>query len=98
MVGRHANSGEPSPHARFRAGRPFAKVAETRESERTAGMTPAPCVSQPGAPEDRAEGLLVPFLKFQNLIFPGYQGAAILDDEFRQRAAKFHLYGMYFRI
>ncbi len=95
MVGHHTNSGEPFPHARVKASRPSAKVAETRDSERTAAMVAAPsatkppksskaeaAVSQPGAPKGGSEALLAPFLKFRNII-PSYKGAAILDDESR---------------
>jgi len=94
LVGHHANSGEPFPHARFKPGAPI-KTAEPPKPERTAAKVPTPsatkppeppkakpATSQPGAPKGGAEGLLAPFLKFRNII-PSYQGAAILDDKSR---------------
>ncbi len=89
MVGHHTNSGEPFPHARFKA----PKVAETHKPERAAAKAPpatkpaeppkAQAAPQPATPKGGAEeGLLAPFVKFRNII-PSYQGAAILDDKAR---------------
>lgn len=92
LIGHHTISGEPFPHARFKA----AKAAETPEPERAASMAPTPsATAQPetpkaqaatspaGAPQGSTEkGLLAPFLAFRNII-PSYQGAAILDDKFK---------------
>lgn len=91
LVGHHANSREPFPHARFKAGSALTGAEEPSKPVRTPAESPAssatqsaeaPAVSQPNAAKGGAEGLLAPFLKFRNII-PSYQGAAILDDESR---------------
>lgn len=95
LVGHHANSGEPFPHARFKPGAPPAKAPEPLKPEQAAAKAaPAPSAAKPPEPpkakpaaaqpaqKGGAEGLLAPFLKFRNII-PSYQGAAILDDKSR---------------
>ncbi len=89
MVGHHTNSGEPFPHARFKAGPSIRGVAPAKP-ERAAPTPPA--ATPPGTAEAVAAtnpprtqkggaetGLLAPFLGFRNII-SSYQGAAILDE------------------
>lgn len=91
MVGHHANSGTPLPHARFKLATPAAKIAGTAESQRTVTTESASSEAAPPEPAEakittsRPQGsteqsLLSPLLGFRNIV-PSYQGAAILDGE-----------------
>ncbi len=86
LVSRHAESGEPFAHARFKPQAPAPEEKKIPEPEQTPEKAPAPAAPKPtkakaaSAKHSAGSELLARFLQYRDVI-PSYQGAAVLDGQ-----------------